>query len=199
MTETAMLQPQLLEPDFILTPPRLLDVNTGWRPFETIIGDLADRFCRKNSLALEFGVEYGFSISAISNYFSRVIGVDHFKGDEHAGFTQEGVNRYEETRKALEPFENVRLIPLDWETFSQIILPEFRFDLIHVDIFHDYDTTFGCGSWAVEHSDCVLFHDTHHPAFDGVVPAIRDIAAKYKELSWYDSQEGSGLSILVRQ
>lgn len=56
---------------------------SAWGNIPTILKDIITRFNLKNKLCLEFGVEFGYSTSALSNYFESVIGVDTFVGDVH--------------------------------------------------------------------------------------------------------------------
>jgi hypothetical protein len=67
----------LYSPRKINLPPKLIDVPSAWKGLESILLDLIERFRIPRNTALEFGVDYGYSTVALSNYFSRVIAVDH--------------------------------------------------------------------------------------------------------------------------
>ena len=58
--------------------PRLANVGSAWGNIPTILKDIIERFDIKTESAIEFGVEYGYSTSALSNYFENVTGVDIF-------------------------------------------------------------------------------------------------------------------------
>lgn len=57
---------------------------SAWGDIPTILLDIIERFDIKRDKALEFGVEFGYSTSAIANYFDKVVGVDTFEGDIHS-------------------------------------------------------------------------------------------------------------------
>ena len=181
-------------PHNISTPERVLtDVPSGWRGLETILGDIVERFCEKTETAVEFGVEYGFSTVALSNYFKWVIGVDHFMGDEHAGFTPEGVDRYVETKERLSRYPNIQLAPESWEVFT-VKHNSAKYDLIHVDAKHDFYNTYNLTHWACRHAKVVIAHDTQW--FCDVAPALERVAKDLGKTA-YNYPEFNGLGILV--
>lgn len=137
----------------IYDTPRTVNLPTAWGNIPTILKDIITRFNIKTNLALEFGVEKGFSTSAIANYFDSVIGVDSF--DWYPDGNIEAV------KEILKDYPNILLIKSKYQDF--ILNNRGIYDLIHVDIgyeTHDYETTYPCGEWSVQHSDCVIFHDT---------------------------------------
>ena len=135
--------------------PRLINVSSAWGDIPTILKDIIDRFDINQNKALEFGVEYGYSTSALSNYFESVIGVDTFVGDVNSGIKQ---NHYFTTKNNLVDFPNIELIKSDYRDFIKD--NNDRYDLIHIDIVHNYEHTYACGKWSLHHSDVVIFHDT---------------------------------------
>ena len=180
-------------PETISTPERVLtDVPSGWKGLETIVGDIVERNCKQRLIALEIGVEYGFSTVALSNFFELVIGVDHFKGDDHAGPTPDGVDRYHETKERLKPYENIELVNMPWEQY--IYCNERHYDLIHYDARHDFHDTYVAVTWACKHSPVVLCHDTQF--FAGVAPALDRVAIDLKKTA-YNFPDFNGLGILV--
>lgn len=138
--------------------PKVIDVLSAWQPLAYVIKDILDRFNIKKDLALEFGVERGYSTSVFSNYFKKVIGVDPFNWTLQDGFSRD----FESVKELVKDYPNIELI----KGFSEEFINEHyndRFDLIHIDIGYDthcYATTFPSAEWAVQHSDCILFHDT---------------------------------------
>lgn len=173
------------------TPSKLLDVPTGWRPCETILADIIERFNVAPRLAIEFGVEYGFSTSALASYFDTVIAVDHFKGDEHSG----GKDIYGETFERLIRFRNVALERFGYREWIEGA-GNIHADLIHVDIRHTYRDTYTLGQWAADHAEVVLFHDTL--SFCGVRVAVERIAYETGR-RFYNHENINGLGILSRR
>ncbi len=73
------------EPILRENPKCFTEMASAWGDIPTILKDIITRFNLKTDKALEFGVEYGYSTTAIANYFDEVIGVDTFVGDDHTG------------------------------------------------------------------------------------------------------------------
>lgn len=164
-------------------------LNSSWRGLELIIKDILDRFEIGRQTCIEFGVEYGYSTIAFSNYFSKVIGIDTFEGDEHTGKRQ---SHFEETKKRLSEYPNIHLIKSDYKDWIQ--KDTAMYDFAHVDIVHTYNDTYTCGLWAAQHSQCVIFHDTE--SFLETRKAVIDIArVTGKEL--YNYADCYGLGIVV--
>ena len=171
--------------------PNTANITSAWGDIPTIIKDIIIRFDITPKCALEFGVEYGFSSSALACYFEKVIGVDTFLGDVHSG---QKTNHIEETKNNLKNYPNIELIESDYEYF--IKNDKNKYDLIHIDIVHTYPETFECGDWAVRHSDVVIFHDTI--VFPEVNRACHDLVKKH-DLAWFNYFESCGLGILVNK
>lgn len=171
-------------------PPRL-EVPTGWNPCETIIADIIERFKVTPDFMLEFGVEYGFSTSVFAHYFGAVIGVDHFKGDEHSG----GKDLSGETVERLRAYRNVAVERFDYREWISNA-GDIQADMIHIDIVHTFIDTYRLGRWAVDHSDVVLFHDTI--SFPAVMQAVKLISAETC-VAFYNHDNINGLGILSRK
>lgn len=177
-------------PEKFYTPPRLIQSKSkAWVGLEKIILDIIEFSDIKTDSALEFGVEFGYSTSALANYFRSVTGVDIFTGDHHAGHHGDIL---ETTRNSLSEFKNITLVRADYKDF---IKENFSyFDLIHVDIIHTYEDTFNCGLWSAQHSKCTIFHDTE--SFPEVKKAVAAIARITKK-KFYNYRKCNGLGILV--
>ena len=121
----------------------------------------------------------------------EVIGVDTFEGDIHSTLKE---NHLDKTKDLLKEFENIKLIKSDYKDF--IINNDETYDLIHIDIIHDYENTYSCGEWAVNHSPIVIFHDTI--SFPDVMNACKDLSIKYK-LEFYNYPNSNGLGILYNK
>src|SRR5579859_2806731 len=94
-------------PKKIEKPAKLIGASSAWVGIESILADIIDTFSVKRGTALEFGVEYGYSTAALSNYFEHVIGVDTFKGDVHVEVRDDYKHIAE---KWLKDFNNVKLV-----------------------------------------------------------------------------------------
>lgn len=173
------------QPEKLVKPTYTLDVLSAWVGLENVIEPLLDEFNIGRESCLDMGVDYGFSTVAFSNYFKQVTGVDHFKGDEHAGFR----NLYEQVKQLETIRPNIKLIQSDYRDF--IKNNNERYDLIHVDIVHTYEDTYRAGEWAVKHADMVIFHDTE--SFSEVAQAVEDLS----EGKWFNYPKHFGLGIIV--
>jgi protein-L-isoaspartate O-methyltransferase len=180
-------------PEFIVRPPWLVDVPTAWTGAESILFDIMKRFKIKPHCALEFGVDYGYSTSALANCFNLVIGVDTFEGDVHAGPRE---NLFEKAQVALKDFKNVQLVKQDYREWIAMPQPVEKYDAIHVDIVHYYAPTNELLAWAVQHSDVVLAHDSI--SFPEVRRAIQDVCWETGRV-FYEWQVGPGLGMLVKE
>lgn len=176
-------------PEIFKKPTIILDVPSAWRGLEGILYDVIKRFNIGNDRALEFGVEYGYSTVVLSNFFKKVIGIDTFAGDEHT--EDKNIEGLYEAVKDCMP-DNVTLIKTRYQDYKD----DTRYDLIHVDIVHTYEDTFACGDWAMQHSNCVIFHDTQ--SFPNVMRACEDLAKKYN-VQFYNYPFHHGLGILCRE
>ena len=180
---------KLYKPKKFSQPENLIDIVSAWKGLEMIVEDIIEQFGLDRKRCIEFGVEFGYSTVAFSNYFEEVLGIDTFEGDEH---TVHKGGHYEETKQRLAPFENIVLKKSDYKDW--IVKDNSRYNLAHVDIVHNYKETFECGLWAAQHSDCTIFHDTE--SFPEVRRAVIDIAKATGQKS-YNYPEHYGLGILV--
>jgi hypothetical protein len=170
-------------------PKNVIHSTSAWVGLEKIIKDIIIRFDLNSEKCLEFGVEFGYSTVVLSNYFDKVVGVDLFTGDEHAGFY---ADHYESTKERLSSFKNIELIQANYKDYIKD--NRQNFDLIHVDIIHDYEHTFECGLWSARHSKCTIFHDTE--SFPEVKKAVYDISRKVGK-KFYNYPHCNGLGIIA--
>jgi predicted O-methyltransferase YrrM len=178
-------------PRFYKVPKHLADVPSAWGPNESLLMDLIERFNVPTHTALEFGVDYGYSASALANFFEVVIGVDHFNSDSQTGYRE---NLYEQASNTLKDFPNIHLVCQDYQQY--IADNDQNYDLIHIDIFHDYSNTCKAGRWAVNHAHIILFHDTE--SYPEVKRAVSTIADE-SDMTFYNFPVSCGLGILVRK
>lgn len=170
---------------------RTNNISSAWGDIPKILPSIIKKFNIKGDKALEFGVEYGYSTSAISNFFKEVIGVDTFEGDIHSTLKE---NHMDKTKDLLNDFQNIKIIRSDYRDFTKN--NKEIYDLIHIDIIHDYENTYSCGEWSVNHSPVVIFHDTM--SFPEVMRACKDLSIKYK-LEFYNYPNSNGLGILYNR
>ena len=178
-------------PEYRELPVLAQQQPSAWGNIPTILKDIINRFNLKTNKAIEFGVEFGYSTSALANYFDEVVGVDIFTGDEHAGFKGD---IYEITKSNLKFFNGVKLVKQSYQDY--IKNNDETYDFAHVDIVHTYEDTYACGEWCINHADVVIFHDTL--SFPDVYKACLDLATNYN-LEFYNYEESYGLGILVNK
>jgi hypothetical protein len=164
---------------------------SAWGDIPSILEDLIERFGILTSVALEFGTEYGYSTSALANYFDRVVGVDTFTGDFMTGLKS---SHYDMTREDLSSWPNISLIQSTYQDYTRD--NNDIYGLVHVDIVHTYEDTYLCGEWSLKHSDVVIFHDTE--SFPQVKHACSDLADRYG-LNFYNYPHSHGLGILTKR
>lgn len=166
-------------------PKHILRRQSAWKGIEEILEDLLDTYNVKRNSAIEFGVEYGFSTVAISNYFNKVVGVDTFEGDIHSGTR---TNHYKETSERLAPYKNIELTQSRYQEYED----PSQYDFAHVDIIHTYKDTYACGQLALSLAPVVIFHDTD--SFKEVRQAVTDLAVDLdKDLHFLRGFNGLGI------
>jgi hypothetical protein len=133
-------------------------------------------------------------LSALSKVFERVVGVDMFCGDFHAGVRNE--NQYNLVLENFSKVKNVEIIKSSYDEYFNSLEDNVRFDLIHVDIVHTYEDTYDCGMKSLKHTDCILFHDTE--SFPSVKKACEDISSK-SGYSFYNYPFCHGLGIIINE
>jgi len=169
----------------------LTGVSSAWVGLENYLYPIIETFDINPTLALEFGVDHGYSSYALSKCFQKVVGVDAFEGDAHI-IHQQGDSFY---KTILERFANtnVEIIRSKFEDF--ILNNNNRYDLIHIDIVHLYEPTYKCTEWSIDHSDVVILHDTC--SFAEINQVCNDIASS-KGINYYNIPHHHGLGILYR-
>ena len=169
----------------------LADIPSAWKGLENYLYPIIQTFNIQPNLALEFGVDHGYSSYVFSKAFKKVVGVDSFEGDPHIihqqgdSFYDAIINKFANT--------NVEIIRSRFEDFIEN--NNTFYDLIHIDIVHLYEPTHKCTEWSVDHSNVVILHDTcSFPEIDRV---CRDISNS-KNLKYYNIPDCNGLGILYR-
>ena len=185
---------KLYEPSFLDETNSPISVVSAWVGLEKIIKPIIHDFNLKNNFALEIGVDYGYSLGALSNVFDYVVGVDMFCGDFHAGTRSE--DQYDLVSKSFSEQNNVKIIKSSYDEYFNSLENNIKFDLIHVDIVHTYEDTYDCGIKALNHANCIIFHDTE--SFPNVKKACEYISSK-SGYSFYNYPFYHGLGILINE
>ena len=166
--------------------------QTMWAGLESYIPSIIKEFNINPKKALEFGVEYGYSLHIFAQLFSEAYGVDTFDGDEHAGVQEKNI-----FKQVADSFKNtnVSIFKSDFRDFIEC--HNSRYDLIHIDIIHTYKETFECLEWSIFHSDVVILHDTC--SFPEINRVCEDMVKKYPNYGYYNIPEHFGLGIIYRK
>lgn len=164
---------------------------SAWGDIPTILPDIIERFGVPTASALEFGTEYGYSTSALANYFDEVIGVDTFEGDFMTGRKSD---HYQMTCEDLAPWPNITLVKSSYQEF--IKGHDKRHGLIHIDIVHTYEDTYRCCEWSLGRADLVVLHDTL--SFPDVNLVCIHLADRHG-LEYHNYPHSHGLGILARR
>ena len=173
---------------------KLLDVSSAWKGLEDYMIPLIKNFNIQQNIALEFGVDQGYSSHVFSQLFKKVIGVDAFIGDAHINH-QQGDDFYN-TIKQRFTGTNIDIIRADFRDFIRSEeANKTNYDLIHIDIVHLYQETFECAEWAIQKSNVVILHDTE--SFPEIKRVCNDISKKHG-INFYNIPEHHGLGILSK-
>ena len=170
---------------------RVFSCPSAWHGIERYMPDIIKDFNIPRDTALEFGVDKGYSATVLANFFKSVTAVDTFAGDAHAGKRDDDL--FNITKNNLSAFSNITVVKDDFYNFTS--QHHSHYNLVHIDIVHEYTPTFDCADWAVQHSDIVLLHDTE--SFPEVKRVCTDIALKHN-LKFYNFKEHFGLGILIK-
>ena len=148
---------------------------------------------------VELGVHCGFSFLVFCQAVKKMgsdcqcIGIDTWKGDEHAGFYEESV--YDNLLVHRQPYASTsRLIRSTFDA-AQPQFADGSIDLLHIDGRHRYeDVRSDFENWKPKLSKraVVLFHDTNEASF-GVSRFWNELAADY---SHFEFKHAHGLGVL---
>ena len=114
---------------------KIQHIESAWKGLEEFAFKLVEY--KKPEVIVELGVDYGFSSFAFAlPNIGKVYGIDHFKGDEHAG-RRDTRQQVEEEMKKLN-IENLVLIQSDFTEAAQSW--DKKIDILHIDGVHHYVT-----------------------------------------------------------
>jgi hypothetical protein len=171
----------------IVTLPR----GSAWAGLEKVIRPIMKDFQVKTGKAIEFGVEWGYSLGTLAQIFKSVKGVDHFRGDQFCT----DVADYDKTCSYISQWSHVEIFKESYEEFfANHDLVKEKWDMAHIDIVHTYDATFECGKKTINRCGCVIFHDTE--SFPDVKRACLDLSEQMN-MDFYNYPHCHGLGIIV--
>jgi predicted O-methyltransferase YrrM len=174
--------------------PQIVSIKErAWEESSVIIYDIMKRFEITNGLAIDIGVLYGYSTCVLANYFKEVIGIDTFRENRY-NIKEGKKSNFNEVKEWVSEFNNITLIESLWQDVIDNV--PVKPSLVHIDIIHNYEETYKCGEWAVQHCDHVIFHDTL--ANPEVLKACEDLGEKYG-FDVYNYENDFGLGILVKR
>lgn len=151
---------------------------------------------------VELGLHNGFSYFIFCQYAKNIkskitcIGIDHWKGDEHAGFYDEGI--FQTFLKHHKRYEKISTIIKS--TFEEAVVSfrEGSINLLHIDGRHYYDDVkqdFTIWKGKVSNDGVVLFHDINvHENNFGVHKLWSEIKNQYN--LHFEFEHGHGLGVL---
>ncbi len=178
----------------IIVPAAIADKEAAWGDIPEILLSIFKDFNVDRAIALDLGVLFGYSTYALSLYFDKVIGVDTFKNNRY-NYLDMKEDHYLEVVELLKDRTNIKLVQSLWQDYAKTETIN-RYDLIHLDMIHSYRETTLAGEWALQHTDCALFHDTvTNPT---VMEACEDLANKHG-FEFYNYHDSHGLGILVKK
>lgn len=181
-------------PNKLYKPNNILNVTTAWKGLENIILDILERFNVNRSIALEFGAYLGYSAVVLSNFFNKVITVDAYNPelDNKSGVTSD---MYIIAKRNLSKYNNILLVKQTYEEFIKQNDNE-QYDLIHIDLAHNYKDTYDLCLWGLQHSNIIIIHDTESYSIEK--KAILDVS-KIIDFNFYNYKKYYGLGILVKK
>lgn len=156
----------------------------------------------KPKIVVELGVHYGNSFFAFNqairelNIQSNTYGVDHWAGDEHAGFYNEDAFNYVQSLNQQHFSEFSTLLRMDFDQ-AQNYFANGSIDLLHIDGFHTYGAVkHDFETWLPKMSErgIVLLHDTQEMKKDfGVWQLMKELRTNYLCCEFY---HGHGLGVV---
>jgi hypothetical protein len=133
------------------------NIPSAWQGHRVFAEWLVEQY--QNPLVVDLGVDYGYSTFCFAtSKNAKVIGIDAFLGDKHAGFR----NTYDDVLKFKKDynFDNVTIVKGFFDeiavSFSESI------DILHIDGLHTYDAVsndFNTWKKFLKPDGIVLFHD----------------------------------------
>lgn len=175
------------------------DIHSWWGHFgfaQRLVAALRPR------IFVELGVHKGDRYFCIVEALSRLhepcgaIGIDTWKGDEHAGFYDESVlSDVLATNKQYQMFSTMMRCTFD-EAFAKI---QHSINLLHIDGLHTYEAvSHDFRLWEPKVEDVILLHDINVPVESfGVWKLWNEIKGEYPGRT-FEFSHCNGLAVLAK-
>jgi predicted O-methyltransferase YrrM len=143
---------------------KLEQLESSWKGHRAFAEWLTQRLQPK--ITVELGVDYGYSLFCLANKNpGRVIGIDLFEGDAHAGTREKNQHETVQQFATDNEYTNVQLIKGDFTQLAQYWVAPI--DILHIDGLHTYEACLmDFVNWGphVSATGVVLMHDiTSYP------------------------------------
>ena len=143
---------------------QLEQLESSWKGHRAFAEWLTQRLQPK--ITVELGVDYGYSLFCLANNNpGRVIGIDLFEGDAHAGTREKNQHETVQQFATDNEYTNVQLIKGDFTELAQYWVAPI--DILHIDGLHTYEACLmDFVNWGphVSATGVVLMHDiTSYP------------------------------------
>ena len=171
---------------------KLEQLESSWKGHRAFAEWLTQRLQPK--ITVELGVDYGYSLFCLANNNpGRVIGIDLFEGDAHAGTREKNQHETVQQFATDNKYTNVTLIKGDFnELVKYWIAP---IDILHIDGLHTYEACLmDFVNWGphVSAAGVVLMHDI--TSYPDVTRVFLEVGAKSKVAFLHSA----GLGIVCR-
>jgi predicted O-methyltransferase YrrM len=143
---------------------KLEQLESSWKGHRAFAEWLTQRLQPK--ITVELGVDYGYSLFCLANKNpGRVIGIDLFEGDAHAGTREKNQHETVQQFATDNQYTNVQLVKGDFTELAQYWVAPI--DILHIDGLHTYEACLmDFVNWGphVSATGVVLMHDiTSYP------------------------------------
>lgn len=170
------------------------EISSAWKGHRKFAEWLVKRLQPK--ILVELGVDYGYSTCVFgkvlkdNNIEGKLIGVDHFKGDQYTSY-RDTYDLVVERIKDHELSSQITLVKKDFAEYST----EFTdtIDILHIDGLHTYTAVKNdYKNWSkfVGEKGIILFHDVCVPQF-GVKDFFREV--RYPNKLYFTHSAGLGI------
>lgn len=171
-------------------------LGSAWEENHQFANWLTQR--KKPAITVELGVDYGFSLFALSEYNpGHAFGIDLFTGDAHAGH-RDWESQYRQVNNFIlqNNMYRTHLIRGDFHAVAE----EWHLpvDILHIDGLHTFDAVRNdWNAWApkLANSAVTIFHDT--VSFEGPRQLIQEIKNQTPDLCVGNFFNGAGLGLVT--
>jgi predicted O-methyltransferase YrrM len=171
---------------------KLEQLESSWKGHRAFAEWLTQRLQPK--ITVELGVDYGYSLFCLANKNpGRVIGIDLFEGDAHAGTREKNQHETVQQFAIDNQYTNVQLIKGDFTELAQYWVAPI--DILHIDGLHTYEACLmDFVNWGphVSATGVVLMHDI--TSYPDVTRVFLEVGAKSKVAFLHSA----GLGIVCR-